>query len=268
MKRVCKVISALLILGSFNVLAEAPPQQFDKKSFLYKLVQKTVFDVDAQFKQLGMNVYSCQVFTNNQTLSYRSFGNCLFKAAGNTFKTKQPTKIKLWLLNDQGQYLEPLSINWKSSQKNWFTFAYEFIYLSAENLFKHFTKSNKNDNPCEISADDFLNKDLGNFLGEIEIKTAKPWKLSDYMTNIQWLSSFDLKNANDLRLNVKTPEVSNGKRVYEGQVSLQNTYGYEQKDEGVLIIKIRTNYNLVAQRDACVKGHMDLLKSTQPQRLP
>lgn len=251
-----KVFMFLITFFSLGAFAEAPPERFDKQTFIYKVITKVAVDFDLLFKDMGIKVHSCQVITKSKPLAYDSLGHCLFVAIDNSFKTKEKTQIKLWVLNDKGQYLSPLIIQWKNSQSNWIAFISEFIYLSMENFLKHFVKSNESTVPCLINEEKFLSNDMGNFLGDLEISTISPWTLANYFPTNAAMTLPDIKNSNLASLRVATPERIKGKRIYEAQVDLHSSYEVSNTNNS-LQIRVRTNFNFIAQRESCVQGKLN-----------
>lgn len=237
---------------------EAPPTAFDKELFMYKVIKKVAFDADQAFKDMGLKVHSCKITTTKKEYAFNSLGNCLLVAIDSSIKNQNYSSVKLWVLNEKGQYLQPLIISWKVAQKSWFKLIYEFVELSFEDFFNYFRKKNDKTNPCALISGDFLTKDLGNFIGNLEIRAQEPWRLSDYFKNEDLFKAKQFKNANGIELTVKAPEYINGKKMYEVKALLNSSI--ESSLEGsAFLLNIRTNYNLILSRDYCVAGHAELI---------
>lgn len=256
-----KLFVATAFLGIIG-FAEPPPAAYSKEPLLYSVFKNMVVDLDLMFKEMGLEIYSCQVIqtnTMNIISSYASLTNCLGDSIKNTFKTKDRTKIKVWVLNEKGEYLPPLNLEWKNSQKGWWSLIYEFAYLANEDFFKHFSHDSKTqgahgsqkEGPCRINSSDFLEKDMGNIVGELQITTAEPWALSDYFDLSGLKTIPGLKNASKAEIKVTTPEYINGKKIYEARMTIQNTYEVSRENK-FINLKIRSDLNIVSQRDSCV----------------
>ncbi len=261
-----KIISIKLFLVTAFLgiigFAEPPPPAYSKDPWLYSVFKNLVVDLDLMFKEMGLEIYSCQVVqTNTMKIisSYESLTNCLGDSIKNTFKTKNKTKIKVWVLNEKGEYLPPLNLEWKNSQKGWWSLIYEFAYLANEDFFKHFTHDSatqgahgsQKERPCKINSSDFLEKDLGNIVGDLQITATEPWTLDDYFELSGLKTIPGLKNANKAEIKVTTPEYINGKRIYEARITIQNTYEVSHESK-FINLKIRSDLNIVSQRDSCV----------------
>lgn len=257
---------AIFFLLTVSILsfaeAEAPPNAFDKELFLYKVVKKVAFDADQAFKDMGLKVHSCKIATSKKEYAFNSLGNCLLVAIDSSIKNQNYSSVKLWVLNDQGQYLNPLEIKWQVAQKSWLKFIYEFVELSFEDFFNYFRKKNPVSNACAIQPNEFLTKDIGNFIGNIEIRAQSPWRLSDYFKNEDLFKTQQFKNANGLELTVKSPEYANGKKIYEARAVLNNSINSSVSD-AALVLNIRSNYNLLLSRDYCVAGHAELVRPVE-----
>lgn len=238
--------------------AEAPPQKFDKESFTYTVIKKVAFDADQTIKELGLRIHSCKIQAGGREYAFPSLGNCLLVAINSSIKNQNFSAIKLWVLNEKGEYLPPLVINWRVAQKNWFKFIFEFVELSFEDFFKFFRKKNSSANPCVLVPGDFLTKDIGNFLGDLEIRAEAPWKLSDYFTSTVLFKSQQFGNANGLEINMKSPEFIDGKKIYELRMVLNNNIETNFTNHSI-VMNIRSNYNFVVNRDSCINGNLEWL---------
>lgn len=254
-----KALFSLLIISVVGFSqVETPPTAFDKELFMYKVVKKVAFDADQAFKDMGLKVHSCKISTSKKDYAFNSLGNCLFVAIDSSIKNQNYSSVKLWILNEKGQYLNPLIINWKVAQKNWLKFIYEFVELSFEDFFDFFRKKNNSSNACAIKTSEFLTKDIGNFLGNLEIRAQAPWRLSDYFKNEDIFKSKQFSNANGVELTVKAPEYLNGKKIYEARAVL-NSDIQSSLEGSSLVLNIRSNYNLILSRDFCVAGRAEML---------
>lgn len=244
----------ILLLGAL-VKAEAPPQSFDKESFVYTVIKKVAFDTDEAIKKMGLRIHSCKIKANGKDYAFPSLGNCLLVAINSSIKNQNFSAVKLWVLNEKGEYLPPLIINWRVAQKSWFKFLFEFVELSFEGFFKYFRKKSSSATPCILVPGEFLTKDIGNFLGDLEIRAEAPWRLSDYFPQTALFKSQQFGNANGVEINMKSPEFIDGKKIYELRMILNNSIETNINYHSI-IMNIRSNYNFISNRDSCVNGNL------------
>lgn len=252
-------LTTLISLTAF-AQSEAPPVVFDKELIQYKILKAIAFDADQVFKDMGLKVHSCKIKTTKKEYVFNSLGNCLLVAIDSSIKNQNYSSVKLWVLNDQGQYLPPLLINWRVAQTSWLKFIYEFVELAYEDFFNSFRKKNLKDNVCAIPSTDFLSNDLGNFIGHLEIRTVMPWKLSNYFTEADFFKTRQFKNVNGMELTVKSPEYIDRKKIYELQLAMNNSSQSTEEDSS-LVLNLRSNYNLILKRDFCLSGRFELVNS-------
>lgn len=228
----------------------APPSSYDKVSGSYRFVQSSIFDIDDMLRNLGINVYACRL-DNGSAISHPGVGACLYDSARYTFKEKRASKIWVWVLNEQNQYLPPLILEWKNTHTGWFKFGGEFLFLSFENILGQITKkanrvvSQQGASTCTTMTP--ADQDLGNFIGDLTITVPKGRKVSEYFV----LKNVDGLDAEKILIHASTPYYLNKKRAYKIKATVLNG-----QQEGIEISML-TNYNLISRREACFKGSLE-----------
>lgn len=227
-----------------------PPTSYDKASVAYRFIQLAIFDLDEILKDVGISTYACRL-DNGSNISYPGVGACIYESAKFTFKEKRASRILVWVLNDQSQYLPPLVLEWKNSHSGLLKFGGEFVFLAFEDFFGHLVRAanrvstEKGSSPCSVANE--VERDLGNFIGNLTITIPKGRKLSEYFA----VKNFDGLSAEKIILQAETPYYLNKKRAYKVTAITQNEHG-----EGIQVSML-TNYNLISQRQACFKGSME-----------
>lgn len=249
-----RFLAALFLSSLLNAAPtttnDAPPTSFVDASKTYRIIQSAIIDIDKMLKDAGIRVHSCRL-ENGTPVNYPGAGACIYESLKYTFKDKKPSRVWLWVLNEQGQYLPPVLLEWKNSHTGIFGLAGEFVFLSFENFFGHLIKkTNKvvtenGKSTCTVS--DPMDRDLGNFIGDISITIPKGRSVSEYFI----IDSLDGFSAEKVNLSAKTPFYLNKKRAYKITAIVQNA-----KQESISISML-TNYNLVSQRDSCFKGSIE-----------
>lgn len=240
---------AMAVVTDGSPFEPAIPAAFDEASKVYRFVSSAVFDVDKILNEIGIKVYACKL-DNSTSKNYRGVGACIYDSANYTFKEKRPSIIWLWVLNSEGKYLPPLKLEWKTSHKGWGALGSEFIFLSFENFFGRFTSkvnrvvSEEGSSTC--TASNPTDRDLGNFIGDISITFPKGRKISEYFM----IEKLDGLNAEQISMHATTPFYLNKKRAYKVQATVRS-----DRSE-YLHISMLTNFNLVSQRDSCIKGSL------------
>ncbi len=226
--------------------AESVPVTFQDPTKIYSFMQSRVFDIDSMLEKIGITAYACRLQNGEKNIDHRGIGACIYESANYTFKEKMPSTILLWILNDQGQYLPPVKMVWKTSQTGWFSAGQEFLYLSFESIMSIFVKnslnlkSEKAGEDCSVERD--TRTDLGNILGDLEISIPKGRKISDYFK----ITKLDFLDTQKISLSTKMPFYLNKKRSYKVTGILLN-----DKSE-MIHVSLFTNFNLVKSRDFCL----------------
>lgn len=255
----------LVFMKAIGAFADPPPEKLDREYFRYYIIKNLVHDFDKDFKDMGMRVHSCQVSRGGKTLSFSSLGNCLFVVIGNSFNDKEKPEAKLWLLNEKGEYLNPLQIYWRNTHDGWLSFLYEFIYLVNESYLKHITESENSKLPCQIAEDHFLAKDVGNFIGELRIQAIYPWKLSEYFATMKKISRVGIPDISEVALSTMSPGNINKARTYDLKLQTRNLINKDIQDE-VFVLKVKTNINLIEYLKFLGEKESQPEKKFSPQR--
>jgi hypothetical protein len=239
-----------LLLAAPTTTADAPPTAYDEASKTYRFIQSAIVDIDIMLTEIGIKVHSCRL-ENDNPVNFPGVGACIYESAKFTFEQKKASRIWLWILNEKGQYLPPLLLEWQNSHSGLVNLGGEFLFLSFENFFGPLTKkanrvtSAQGQSTCSISGP--TDRNLGNFIGNISITIPKGRKISEYFI----LNSFDGFAAEKISVQATTPFYLNKKRAYKVTALVQN----EQQES--IQVSMLTNYNLVSQRESCFKGSIE-----------
>lgn len=251
-----------LLQAAPTTAADAPPTVFDEAGKTYRFVQYFIFDVDKILNDVGIRVHACRL-ENGPTINYTGVGACIYESAKYTFETKKSSRIWLWVLNEHGQYLPPVLLEWKNTHRGFFSLGGEFIFLSFEKSLGRFTRkknrveSDAGQSTCTVSNP--TDRDMGNFIGDLSITIPKGRKISEYFL-LNQLDGFD---AEKVTLHTTTPFYLNKQRAYKVTAIVQN--GQQES----LQLSLLTNYNLTTQRNSCFKGSLERkLDESQGQHIP
>lgn len=226
------------------------PQSYSKQNVYYTIIQKTVFDLDEVLQNIGITVYACRLQNAGLTKDFKGVGACLFESIKYNFKEDRASTVYAWVLNEQGQYLSPLKIEWKNTHKSWFGLAQEFLFLAFENHMGWSVKAENNISSTRSSCqgDMISSKDLGNFIGDLIITIPKGRTLHDYL-RFNVLKQVD---TDKLTLRSQTPSYIDKKRTY------QLFSKYQNRNAEIVELRLFTNYNMIRRRDFCVSGHAQI----------
>jgi hypothetical protein len=238
------------LLAAPTSTADAPPTTFDEASKTYRFIQSAIIDIDKMLTDAGIKIHSCRL-ENGSPVNYPGVGSCIYESVKFTFEQKKASRIWLWVLNDKGQYLPPLLLEWQNTHNGLFKLGGEFLFLSFENFFGYMTKkanrvsSVDGKSTCDVSSP--TDRDLGNFIGDISITIPKGRKISEYFI----LNNIDGFAAEKISLHATMPFYLNKKRAYKITAIMQN--GQQESIQ----VSMVTNYNLVSQRQSCFKGSLE-----------
>lgn len=251
-----------LLLSAPTTAADAPPNAYNEASRTYRFISSFIVDIDKMLKELGIKVHSCRL-ENGAPVNFPGVGACVYESVKYTFEHKQASRIWLWVLNDQGQYLPPLLLEWRNTHLGLFKLGGEFIFLSFENFFGNLTRkanrvtSETGKSTCSVASSN--DRDLGNFIGDISITIPKGHKISEYFI----LNNIDGFDAEKITIHATTPFYLNKQRAYKITAIVQN--GQRESIQ----VSMLTNYNLISQRESCFKGSLEHKgKDSEGQPIP
>lgn len=252
--RLLNCLLALLLLVNITFAQQsAPPVLFDKQPFVYFLLRHIVFDLDKILIEIGLQVKACRLDSEVLLRNHEGAGACLYEAIHHTIKFKRSSVIVLWVTDEKGNVLPPLKIEWTHSHSSFFKFANEFLFMSFENLFKGSVKAEHNVSSVSETGKCTLlkeqNRDLGNFIGNMIIHVPPGRRIAEYL-KFGILKDVDTQK---LVLSAQVPVYLDKKRVYQAK------FNYQNPQAETMEISIATNFNLVSQRDFCIKGNLSFV---------
>lgn len=241
-------ICAFLLTAKTNAFEKpnSPGTPTIKASVIYRAFSRVILDLDQLFADIGLKFYACQIKINGSVVTFNGVGPCLYESLKLNFYKHEKSEIYVWATDQGGKSIDPIKVEWQTSQKGWTSIASEFLYMSFEETASKFVSAQnnraKNEKICQ-AKEEFKETDLGNTIGMIKLTIPKNQELVDYF-NLPFLN---FMKGHELNIVAQMPGYIEKKRFY--RIFIDADQGQITESH----LQINTDINFVGTRDFCLK---------------